>query len=120
MVRVVFNVGNISRRIHESTQRATFDMAQRALADCNYYCKRDSETLINSSLIYSKFEEGKLIWQTPYARRQYYLRATRTDGDRRRNARWMWAKHAASCHKEQWFAVFRASFRRHSRGDGSD
>lgn len=76
-------------------------LANEILNDCNQYCKEDTGMLIASSLTHSKLDEGKLIWQTPYARRQYYkIRTAHTDVNPQ--ARWKWAHFAKSVHMKQW------------------
>ena len=69
-------------------------LAEEILADCNEYCKEDTHALINSSLIHSVLKEGKLIWQTPYAKRQYWeIRTSLTPG-----RTWKWCETA----KRRW------------------
>ena len=76
-------------------------LSSEILNDCNQYCKEDTGMLIASSYIHSKLDEGKLIWQTPYARRQYYaIRTAHTDVNSQ--ARWKWANYAKSRHLRQW------------------
>lgn len=77
-------------------------LASQILTDCNRYCKEDTEgTLIASSMIHSKLEEGKLVWKTPYARRQYYEIETayKTVNP---NASWRWCDVAKQNHKADW------------------
>ncbi len=69
--------------------------------DCNQYCKEDTGMLIASSLIHSVLEDGKIIWQTPYARRQYWeIRTAYKDTNPK--ATWKWAEVAKQKHREQW------------------
>ena len=76
-------------------------LSNEILNDCNQYCKEDTGMLIASSLTHSKLDEGKLIWQTPYARRQYYkIRTAYTDVNPQ--ARWRWAHFAKSVHARDW------------------
>ena len=118
MARVVFDVGANSARLEGAVAQATHITAQQALKDCNYFCKQDQSTLVDSSITHSRLEDGKLIWHTPYARKQYYLRATRLEVNA--NARFMWAHYAATKHKDDWLAVFRAAFARFlERGGGA-
>lgn len=69
--------------------------------DCNQYCKEDTGMLIASSLIHSELDNGKIIWQTPYARRQYWeIRTAYKDVNP--NASWKWCEVAKQRHKGQW------------------
>lgn len=77
------------------------ELSEEILNDCNQYCKEDTGTLIASSHVHSIPAEGKLIWQTPYARRQYWeiRTAYRTVNP---EARWRWCEYAKQHHMEQW------------------
>lgn len=69
--------------------------------DCNQYCKYDNGILVASSMIHSQLEDGKIIWQTPYARRQYWeIRTAYKDTNPK--ASWKWAEVAKQKHREQW------------------
>ena len=76
-------------------------LSSEILNDCNEYCKMDTGMLIASSYIHSKLDEGKLIWQTPYARRQYYKIRT-AHPDKRSKATWKWCEAAKARHRQQW------------------
>ena len=69
--------------------------------DCNQYCKEDTGMLIASSMIHSRPDEGKIIWQMPYARRQYWEIRTAVK-DVNPKASWKWCEVAKQKHREQW------------------
>ena len=76
-------------------------LASEVLNNCNQYCKMDTGMLIASSYIHSKLDEGKLVWQTPYARRQYWeIKTANTFPNE--NASWRWCEVAKSKHLKQW------------------
>ena len=54
-------------------QKAQFAPAQKAAALIDQYVPFDTGTLKNSVNQASKFDEGLLVYNTPYARRQFYL-----------------------------------------------
>ena len=97
---------NISRSGTTARITNTFNsnmvlLASEVLNDCNQYCKEDTGMLIASSFIHSRLDEGKLIWQTPYARRQYWeIRTAYTDVNP--NASWRWCEQAKRKHLAQW------------------
>ena len=73
-------------------------LSEEILADCNEYCKEDQHGLIDSSLIHSKPQEGKLIWETPYAKRQYWaIKTSLTPG-----RTWKWCETAKRKQKNRW------------------
>ena len=54
-------------------QKAQFVTAQKAAALIDRYVPFDTGILKNSVNQASKFDEGLLVYNTPYARRQFYL-----------------------------------------------
>ena len=84
----------------------TFESTREAIStvilnDCNKYCKEDTGLLIISSYIHSRLKEGLLIWQTPYAARQYYEIPTAYK-DVNNNASWHWVEVARKLHRQDW------------------
>ena len=71
------------------------------LKDCNRFCKRDSGILIASSYIHSDLKKGRLVWQTPYAARQYYEIRTAYK-DKNSEASWRWCEVAKQNFKDRW------------------
>lgn len=102
-VRVTFKLLETKRKIQKATKLGLFAASTQALKDSNFYAKQDSGKMIASSIRASDLKEGKLIWDTPYARRQYYLDATSKDTNP--NAQKMWAEVAAKRHGKQWKAI---------------
>lgn len=112
-MKVTFNMTAAKEKIENAGQKAVFIVTQQALKDCNYYCKQDTSELINSSILHSDFENGRLVWQTPYARYQYYLDNTRKD--KNPNACKMWAHAAHAKHKKEWFDMMEKAFRKFAK-----
>ena len=54
-------------------QKAQFALSQEAARLIDSYVPFDTGTLKNSVNLASKYDEGLLVYDTPYARRQYYL-----------------------------------------------
>lgn len=73
-------------------------LSEEILADCNEYCKEDSGALIKSSIIHSQLDEGKLVWETPYAKRQYWaIKTSLTPG-----RTWKWCETAKNKWSSRW------------------
>lgn len=108
-VKVTFNMNAVEERLLKQHKKAQYEMSIQALKDCNYYCKQDQDGLIDSSIIHSDLENGVLKWQTPYAKKQYYLDNTRTD--KNTNAQKMWAHKAASVHQKDWLLIYDKTFK---------
>lgn len=71
-VNFQFNTAQTIMKIEGAAKRAVGITAQQVLADCNEYCPQDQSVLIDSSEIHSDLPNGKLVWQTPYARFLYH------------------------------------------------
>ena len=100
-VKIIMNRHNVETRVEYAFKNGMGVLANEILNDCNQYCKMDTGNLIASSYIHSKLDEGKLIWQTPYARRQYWAIRTAYK-DVNPNASWKWCEVAKKKHLEQW------------------
>ena len=102
-VRISFNPTTTTLRITNTFNSKMGLLASEVLNDCNQYCKEDTGMLIASSYIHSRLDEGKLIWQTPYARRQYWEIRTAYQTVNPK-ARWRWCEYAKQRHLKQWRA----------------
>ena len=76
-------------------------LAALILNDCNKYCKEDTGMLLMSSFIHSDLKKGRLVWQTPYAARQYY-EIPMAYHDVNSNATWRWCEVAKNNHLSRW------------------
>ena len=73
-------------------------LTEEILNDCNQYCKEDTGTLIQSSMIHSDFKRGIMKWVTPYARRQYWeIKTSLTPG-----RTWKWVHVAKAKYQAKW------------------
>lgn len=100
---VKFNINerNIQVKIDNAWETGLEMLSSQILKDCNRYCKEDTGMLIISSYIHSDLKKGRLVWNTPYAARQYYeIRTAYTDVNE--NASWRWCELAKSLHVDDW------------------
>lgn len=109
-VDVQINDNNFFQRIDSATEMAVYSMTQQALADCNFYCKEDTETLIKSSLIHTDGAGGELRWVENYAENQYSYPGTRRS--KNPNACPQWCEVAENNHKKEWEIIFANTLRR--------
>lgn len=77
------------------------ELCEEILNDCNQYCKEADHGLIDSSYTHSEPRNGKLIWQTPYAKRQYWEIET-AHKDKNPHATWKWCEVAKRHHLDRW------------------
>lgn len=100
-VKINISGDKIQAKIDNAWESGLKMLSSQILRDCNRYCKEDTGMLIMSSLIHSRLKEGLLIWQTPYAARQYYeIRTAYKDVNS--NASWRWCELAKSLHLADW------------------
>ncbi len=99
-VRVEFNKEAVRLRVRAASEKATFAMATQALKDSNSYAKLDQGQLIDSSIIASDLAGGFLVWDTPYAKKQYYTGNPSKDVNP--SASLMWAHKARAQYGEVW------------------
>ena len=100
-VRIDISPQKIQVKVDTAWENGLEKLSTEILADCNEYCKEDTGTLILSSWIHSILEKGLLIWQTPYARMQYWGIRTASK-DKNPNATWKWAEAAKDRFLERW------------------
>lgn len=103
MARVIYNINtsDIIKSFDTAWEKGLAMLSSQVLKDCNQYCKEDTGMLIASSMIHSNLEKGKLVWQTPYAARQYYeIRTAYKDVNSK--ATWRWVEVAEQTLKTRW------------------
>ena len=101
MANIRINKSAVEAKVMNAFNKGLAVLSEEIMNDCNQYCKEDSGTLIASSLIHSLPAQGKLIWQTPYARRQYWeIRTAYTDVNP--GASWKWCEVARRRHFDRW------------------
>jgi hypothetical protein len=69
---IQFDKAAVAERIKGLAAKATAIIANEALKDANEYTPSDSGELTRSSIRSSQPDKGLLVWDTPYARYQYY------------------------------------------------
>ena len=83
-------------------QKAQYAFSQEAARLIDPFVPFDTGTLKNSVNQASDFEGGKLVYNTPYARKQYYQHAQGTDlrGDTGLRGSY-WGQRAIAAHKDE-------------------
>lgn len=103
-VKMNIKPGSVVAKVETAWERGLPVLSEEILADCNALCKEHTGTLIQSSLIHSDLKNGRLIWQTPYARRQYWAIRT-AHKDRNPFAVWKWCEAARILWGERWARI---------------
>lgn len=98
-MRVTISKSQVMAKITGAWQKGLSALTTEILADCNQYVKRSPDhTMRDSSLIHSEPEKGLIVWETPYARRQYWeIQTALTPG-----TTWRWIETAKRAHYPEW------------------
>lgn len=123
-VKVKFDKRAVEARISSKWNSILPMISEEILNDCNEYCKMDTGALKMSSMLHSEIggrsgavgwsaggvrglslagtcQNAKLIWRTPYARRQYWeIRTAYKDVNPK--ASWKWCEVAKQAHESRW------------------
>lgn len=100
-VKTRFDGATVTAKIQGAWDKGLAILTEEIMNDSNQYVKVDKHTLEMSVLSHSIPKEGKIIWQTPYARRQYWAIQTAYK-DVNPNATWKWFHVAKSKHLQRW------------------
>lgn len=100
-VKFKIDARSIKVKIDNAWETGLEMLSSQILKDCNKFCKEDTGMLIISSYIHSDLKKGRLVWQTPYAARQYYEIPTAYK-DVNNNASWRWCEVAKAQYKAIW------------------
>lgn len=100
-MKINIRKNEVAAKVEAAWEKGLPILTEAIRDDCNQYCKEDTGALIASALTHSVLSEGKIIWQTPYARRQYWVIRTAYQ-DVNPNASWKWCEVAKRKHLEQW------------------
>lgn len=97
-MKVQIDKSRCAAKVMGAWDKGLFALSSQILGDCNKYVKVDQHTLESSSYSASTLREGKLVWDTPYAKRQYWeIKTSLTPG-----RTWKWVETAKQKHKSEW------------------
>lgn len=97
-IQIKINQNAVEAKVKTAWEKGLYILSNEILNDCNEYCKEDTGMLIASSLTHSRPKEGILVWQTPYAKRQYWaIKTSLTPG-----RTWKWCETAKRKYRDIW------------------
>lgn len=102
-VRVEFDDKKLTRKIEKASEAALPIVMNEALKDANAYARMDTGEMIRSSIRASEPEKGRLVWDTPYARKVYYAGSPAHDSNP--NARLLWAHFAYTQNRDKYIKM---------------
>lgn len=110
-VRVRIETKQIKPKVKKAVEQAQRVVDSQVLKDSNRYAPMDTGNLINSSLRASQIGQGRLVWDTPYARRLYYNPQYNFSKARNPQAGGLWFERAKAQHSREWAETARKAIR---------
>ena len=99
-MKVELDVNKVSARIGQRISKAQFLLDQQVAKDSNLYCPEDVGTL-QDSVLPSANGKGELVWNEPYAKKQYYELPDKSK-DKNPRAVMKWFEAAKSVFLKRW------------------
>ena len=97
-IRIQIDPNKVGVKVATAWKESLLPLSSQILEDCNQYVKVDQHTMESSSYAASDLNNGKLVWDTPYAKRQYWeIRTSLTPG-----RTWKWCETAKRKFKSDW------------------
>jgi hypothetical protein len=97
-IRIQIDPNKVGLKVQGAWKESLLPLSAQILGDCNQYVKVDQHTLESSSYAASDLNNGKLVWDTPYAKRQYWeIKTSLTPG-----RKWKWCETAKRKFKSDW------------------
>jgi Minor capsid protein len=109
-IKVNFDANAIASKIDNAIDKAQHALDQQVLKDSNYFIPFDTGELMRSSLRASQIGQGRIVWDTPYARRLYYNPQYNFRKDKNPNARGLWFEEAKALHVHDWTKIAQQTF----------
>lgn len=92
----------IMERIEKEVSSLQGELDALVLQDSNFFCPLETGGLQKSAIIDTTLGKGLLIWNTPYARRQYYGEHFDHSKQRNKNACSKWFEAAKARYLPKW------------------
>ena len=97
-ITIKFDKNQCAAKIEGAWGKGLYVLSSQILGDCNQFVKIDRHTMESSSYVASQLDKGKLVWDTPYAKRQYWeIRTSLTPG-----RTWKWCESAKRKYRSDW------------------
>ena len=97
-----FKEATVKARLKAKIKRAQMKLDTQIVADSNYFVPNKTSTLQKSAIINPVIGTGLVIWDTDYARRQYYGEWFDHSKQHNPNACAKWFEAAKARKLEQW------------------
>ena len=109
---VKFDTSGVIRTTSNDTEQKQKTLDSLVLQDSNRYCPQDTGALMKSAILHTVIGSGEVVWQTPYAHRQYYnWKGGAQSHNRNLNATSKWFETALVKHGAKWMEAIGAEYR---------
>ena len=97
-MKITINRAEVKAKVDNAWKNGLPILSEEILNDCNQYVKVRHHQLEQSAITHSELDKGLLIWETPYAKRQYWeIQTALTPG-----TTWRWIETAKRNHFDKW------------------
>lgn len=97
-VTINIDTEQVAAKVKGAWEKGLYALSAQVLQDCNEFVKYDQGTLESSSYTASRLADGVLVWETAYAKRQYWeIQTSLTPG-----RTWKWCETAKKRHLARW------------------
>lgn len=100
-VQIKIDQNKCGAKVMGAWAKGLFALSSQILGDCNQYVKIDTHNMERSSYTASDLAKGKLVWDTVYAKRQYWAIETSLTPGRT----WKWCETAKTKHLADWAKI---------------
>ena len=110
-VKIQFDEKQLTERLKKKIELCQKVLDSQVLKDSNYFCPMYTSVLMKSGILYTVIGKGRIVWQTPYADKQYYNfpKKSKTHNP---NARMKWFEEAKSRHLKDWIKLVNDTYNR--------
>lgn len=107
-IKIKRNAAAIQAKIAAGEKKMIPAVTEAVIQYGNIFVREDQGTLKNSALISSRPQEGKAVWDTPYAKKAYYTGTPSTDVNP--DASLMWVEKGVNTYKKELDQIAQNNF----------
>lgn len=107
-IKIKRNAAAIQAKIAAGEKKMIPAVTEAVIQYGNIFVREDQGALKNSALISSRPQEGKAVWDTPYAKKAYYTGTPSTDVNP--DASLMWAEKGVNTYKKELDQIAQNNF----------
>lgn len=111
---VDFDPNAVSAKVQANVKQCQKMLDTQVLKDSNYYCPLDTSMLQKSAITNTVIGSGKVVWNTPYAREQYYGHPNKSH-QKNPNAAMKWFEVAKSKNIKNWEQLVNDEYRKNDK-----